>query len=151
MQSSPNRQKEVSYILMGGISWVCSKTIAGRRRNCGGPDATWWPRGAHYWSKYISVCNLCTQASRLPPGFRSDDQVVSGRTDAIHRSFPGHNICFATPYIPGFAKTYKYDIPFNAYEHSDFPTVGGDIYRSRTSINQRLTGSNRRGKGRCVD
>jgi hypothetical protein len=38
-----------------------------------------------------------------------------------------------------------YGISDNANEYFDCPTVGENIYRSRTAINQPLTGRNRRG------
>ena len=106
----------------------------------------------------MSVCDLCTHASRLPPGVPFRRPGRKSQYGCHLSQFPGTfpvlwvvkslKIWFATPDIPGFANTYKYDISVNAYEHSDFPTVRGDIYRSRTSIIQRLTGRNRRGRGR---
>jgi hypothetical protein len=39
----------------------------------------------------------------------------------------------------------KHDISENAYGHFDFPAVGENIYKIRTSINQPLAGRKRRG------
>jgi len=42
----------------------------------------------------LGMCLFVISAHTLPdfpPGFRSDDQVVSRSTDAIYRSFPGHS------------------------------------------------------------
>jgi hypothetical protein len=58
---------------------------------------------------------------------------------------------FGTPTAQGFSESIKYYISKNTYEHFYFPTMGEDIYRSRTAINRPLTGRNRRGRGKCVD
>jgi hypothetical protein len=49
----------------------------------------------------------------------------------------------------GVFQVIKFDIYDNVYEHSDFPTLGENIYRSRRAVNWLLIG--RRGIGRCVD
>ena len=48
---------------------------------------------------------------------------------------------------PGFSKWQKYDISDNVYEHSDFPIVVENTYRSKRDINQKLTARNRRRGG----
>ena len=52
---------------------------------------------------------------------------------------------------PGFSRLQKYDISDNAYEHYDFLAAGEIVYRSRRSINQLLTRTIRRRRGRSVD
>jgi hypothetical protein len=61
------------------------------------------------------------------------------------------NFCqFGTPSVPGFFKAQKYGINDNAYEHSDFTTGGENICRSKTDVNQPLTGMKRGGRGTYV-
>jgi hypothetical protein len=45
----------------------------------------------------------------------------------------------------------KYDISNNAYEDVYIPTVGINVYRGRTDINQPQRGRNGREKEKCVD
>jgi hypothetical protein len=45
----------------------------------------------------------------------------------------------------------NYAISNNAYEDVSIPTVGINVYRSRTDINQPQRGRNGREKERCVD
>jgi len=59
------------------------------------------------------------------------------------------NILFATPSVSGFSKQ-KY-IYKNEQENLIFPQRQKIIYRCRTAINQQLTESNMRGRGRYVD
>jgi hypothetical protein len=56
-----------------------------------------------------------------------------------------------TPDVPGVYKSQKYDISDNAYEIFYFTMAEGNIYRSKTAINQPLTASNKRGRGKYVD
>jgi hypothetical protein len=70
--------------------------------------------------------------------------------DSIHPAFPGmvlgvwvsessvpvsHKIQFMMPNIAGCYKPRKCDISDNVYEDFDFPTMGGNVYESRTAIN----------------
>jgi hypothetical protein len=50
------------------------------------------------------------------------------------------------PNVPDFQFIKKNNISDNAYEHSNFPIAGQNICRSRTYINQPVTGKNRRGR-----
>jgi len=51
---------------------------------------------------------------------------------------------------PGVSHDKKKYISHNAYEHSDFLTVGENIYRIWTAFKQTLRRRRRRGRGRYV-
>ena len=53
---------------------------------------------------------------------------------------------YGTPDVPGFYKSQKYDISAKAYEINDFIMAGGNIYRSKTAINQPLMARNKKGE-----
>jgi hypothetical protein len=55
------------------------------------------------------------------------------------------------PKRPGFASHKNSTLPTSMYKHFDFPTVGENIYKSVTAINQPLTRWNWRETGRHVD
>jgi len=81
--------------------------------------------------------------------------------DPIHPGFPGTVLvsCIKTAVYqcsPKFSSRSQKSRAFpdhlttdKGYEYFGFPNVGGNTYRSWASINQPLTGRNR--KARCVD
>jgi hypothetical protein len=85
--------------------------------------------------------------------------------DSISFGFPGtlavlwllrssvpvpRKILFGTPNVLGFRTREKY-VSHNANEHSDFLTIGKNIYRIWTAFKHTLRGRSRRERGRNVD
>jgi hypothetical protein len=62
-----------------------------------------------------------------------------------------HRIQFSIPNVPGVFLSYESMKYLRMCKNFNFPTVVINIYRSRTAINQSLTGRNRAGRGSCVD
>jgi hypothetical protein len=62
-----------------------------------------------------------------------------------------HKIRSEKPDVPPIYKSQKYGISDNAYKIFDFTMAEGSIYISKAAINQPLTASNKRGRGKYVD